>query len=207
MVERDVRFLLERGSRARQGGGLVSADAKSHGPIPKTEETEAFFAQANKDTWQTPPELLAAFDAYDPIHTDPCAGPETRIASEYNWTIEDDGLAWPWFGTVFINPPFKHKTEWLDEALARLSKPDVDRIYVLLPDSTDVKSWFHGKVVPHANYVWFSRGRVKFIDPVTGEQAGSPTFGTCIAMFGEEPPASMLKWFSENGWLVRSVKP
>lgn len=172
-----------------------------------TETSEPFFAQAEKDTWQTPPGILSAFAEHDPIDTDPCAGPETRIGREYNWTIEDDGLAWPWEGTVFVNPPFSDKTTWLDEVLSRLESGEVNRAYVLLPDSTDVQSWFHGQIVPNANYVWFAEGRVKFINPDTGKVAKNPTGGTCIAMFGEEPPVEMLRWFADNGWLVEEAEP
>lgn len=172
-----------------------------------TTTTEPFYAQADKDTWQTPPNLVNAFAIHDPIDTDPCAGPQTTIGREYNWTIEDDGLAWPWTGTVFVNPPFSDKVTWLDEVLSRLESGEIDRAYVLLPDSTDVQSWFHGRIVPNANYVWFAEGRVKFVDPESGKQKGSPTGGTCIAMFGEEPPAAMLEWFADNGWLVEGVEP
>lgn len=171
-----------------------------------TTTTDPFYAQADKDTWQTPPEILNAFASYDPIDVDPCAGPNTEIGEFLNWTIEDDGFSQPWFGTVFVNPPFSDKTAWLDEVLSRIESGKVNRAYVLLPDSTDVQSWFHGRIVPNANYVWFAEGRVKFVDPETGTVGKSPTGGTCISMFGEEPPADMLGWFSENGWLVEEAK-
>jgi len=170
------------------------------------QDSESFYAQADKDTWQTPPDILEAFEKFDPIHTDPCAGPNTSIGRDFNWTINHDGLSCPWVGTAFVNPPFSDKGTWLAEVLSRIESGEIERAYVLLPDSTDVQSWWHGQIVPNANYVWFSEGRVKFVDPETGDVGKSPTGGTCISMFGSEPPESLQAWFQDNGWLVQTVR-
>lgn len=177
------------------GWSLVSIETDSGG--------EAFFSQAKNDKWETPPKLTDAFAVFDPIDTDPCAGPATTIGRVHNWTIEDDGFSQPWTGTTFINPPFSAKSEWLTEVLARLEAGEIRRAYVVLPDSTDVKSWWHGLIVPNANRVWFPEGRIKYRDAETQEIQKSPTFGTSVSMYGEEPPARMLDWFRENGWLVK----
>jgi len=178
-----------------------------------------------KDVWQTPEWLTNGIaEAIGGFDLDPCAGPETRIA-DTNWSIqrgEDhdergssqstpnvefgvDGLDRDWFGDVWVNPPFSEKEDWLREATFQHGFPDEgpDRVFVLTPDSTDVKSWFHGYCTM-ADYVWFSKGRVKFIDPKTGEPAGSPSFGTAISVFGEiEPP--LREWFHSKGWLTKTA--
>jgi len=160
-----------------------------------------------KDTWETPTwlidgigELIGGFDL------DPCAGPNTSIG-ETNFSIQRgvDGLEREWFGDVWVNPPFTAKTAWIDNAVCEYEDNDaVDRIFVLTPDSTDVQSWFHGQLVPAADYIWFSDGRVKFIDPETGEKAGSPSFGTAISVFGEIPPA-LRNWLHAKGWLATTA--
>ena len=160
-----------------------------------------------KDVWCTPDWLvngigqpLGGFDL------DPCAGPNTTIADE-NFSIQrgEDGLDRDWFGDVWVNPPFTDKNSWIDKAvLEHRHNDDVDTVFVLTPDSTDVKSWFHGKIVPAADYVWFSNGRVKFIDPETGESAGSPSFGTAVSVFGEIPP-ELRNWFHSKGWLAETA--
>lgn len=169
------------------------------------EASPDFYAQAKNDTWETPATLTDGFAAFDPINTDPCAGPTTGIGSVYNWTIEDDGFEQPWAGVAFINPPFSEKGRWLTEVLARLEVGEIRRAYVVLPDSTDVKSWWHGLIVPNASYVWFPEGRIKYRNPRTGKIQKSPTFGTSVSVYGEEPPAEMLAWFRENGWLVKDA--
>lgn len=72
------------------------------------------------------------------------------------------------------------------------------------PDSTDVQSWWHGKIVPHATYVWFSEGRVKYVDPNSDSDRTSPPFGTAISLFGEVDN-ELARFLDEHGWLVETV--
>lgn len=160
-----------------------------------------------KDNWQTPAwvyegiaERIGGFDL------DPCSGESTTIGEwNYYLSLGMDGLQWPWFGDVWVNPPFSFKSDWVEHAVEQHEyNDDVDRIFLLTPDSTDVKSWFHGKIVPAADYVWFAEGRVKFLEPQTGEPAGSPSFGTAVSVFGEIP-CTLRNWFHEHGWLAETA--
>ncbi len=151
-----------------------------------------------KDVWQTPDSLL---DLLGHIDLDPCAGPDTNIG-DTNYTESDDGLTQDWFGRVFVNPPFTQKTEWLEKVIEERDNTDV--IFVVTPDSTDTKSWWHGYIAEHADYIWFSRGRISYIDPDTGEKMGSPTFGTAISIFGQVDSATLDR-LAENGQLLETV--
>lgn len=55
--------------------------------------------------WLTPPEILAALGPFD---LDPCACSEPRPwpTAEQHYTIHDNGLRKPWFGRVWLNPPY-----------------------------------------------------------------------------------------------------
>jgi phage N-6-adenine-methyltransferase len=153
-----------------------------------------------KDVWQTPAELT---DMLGNIDLDPCAGPNTTIG-DTNYTKDDDGLSQKWFGRVFVNPPFTQKSDWLQKTIDE--KPNTKVIFVVTPDSTDTKSWWHTYIAEHADYIWFSEGRISYIDPDTGEQMGSPTFGTAISIFGS-PSDQTLENLSENGQLLETYKP
>lgn len=160
-----------------------------------------------KDTWETPDWLVNGIgDAIGGFDLDPCAGPDTTIA-DTNYSIQrgEDGLERGWFGDVWVNPPFSEKESWIDKAISeKIHSDSVDRVFILTPDSTDVKSWFHRQLVPTADYIWFADGRVKFIDPEEGEPAGSPSFGTAISVFGDiEPP--LCDWFHAKGWLAKTA--
>ena len=56
------------------------------------------------DEWLTPPYIINALAPFD---LDPCA-PVIRpwATARRHLTIEDDGLAHPWTGFVWCNPPF-----------------------------------------------------------------------------------------------------
>ena len=64
------------------------------------------------DEWLTPPEILRALGAFD---LDPCA-PVVRPweTAARHYTVADDGLALPWAGRVWCNPPFgREAVKWL----------------------------------------------------------------------------------------------
>jgi phage N-6-adenine-methyltransferase len=168
---------------------------------------------SEKDTWQTPPWLIDGIKQYVTIDLDPCAGKDTEIG-ETNWSIlcGEDGLERDWHGTVFCNPPFSEKDTWVEYLIQQYRCGNVERVFLVTPDSTDVKSWWHGRevrgtehdgIVDCASYVCFMAGRVQYIDPETGERKGSPSFGTAISMFGSFPD-ELLAWFGTEGWLVEA---
>ena len=55
--------------------------------------------------WYTPPEYFKALGLV--FDLDPCSpGPGHWVPAKKIYTIEDDGLRQPWFGLVFMNPPY-----------------------------------------------------------------------------------------------------
>lgn len=158
---------------------------------------------SKKDVWQTPESLYSIVDETVGIDLDPCAGKETDIA-ETNWCIQNgqDGLVGDWHGIVFVNPPFSEKGKWLDKIHEQIENTEL--IVLVTPDSTGVKSWWHGDIVPYADYVWFSEGRVRYIDPEKGESTGSPGWNTALSFFGNVP-AELFVRLREEGWLVHEA--
>ena len=57
-----------------------------------------------KDEWLTPPEIVLSLGSFD---LDPCAPVARHWNTALNhYTIEDNGLTKPWFGRVWLNPPY-----------------------------------------------------------------------------------------------------
>ena len=61
--------------------------------------------------WQTPQEiLLPLYSVFGTFDLDPCSPTKTRrtapVKARLHYTAEDDGLSLPWFGAVFVNPPY-----------------------------------------------------------------------------------------------------
>jgi len=169
--------------------------------------SDEFYSLSDKDTWQTPDEITDALQRHVDIALDPCAGLHTFIGQE-NWTVEGsdthrkegrvlrtgiDSLERSWETSAlsrrdrrlaFVNPPFSMKTEFIEKTLTERDKGNIDGAIVLTPDATDVQSWWHDKLAPAVPVVWFSRGRINFIEPDTGNEATNPTFGTALHFVG-----------------------
>lgn len=66
-----------------------------------------------KDEWLTPPHILVELGEFD---LDPCS-PINRPwdTAKHHYTAMDNGLAHPWDGRVWVNPPYGLETaKWLD---------------------------------------------------------------------------------------------
>lgn len=160
---------------------------------------------ADKDEWLTPEWLLEGIrENHGEIHTDPAASINTEIGSVNNYRLLDDGTEQDWSGTVFTNPPFSMKNEFLEKAVAESQKKEVDTIFFITPDGTNVQSWWHSYIAEYSDYVWFSDGRINYVES-DGTINGQVTFGTAISVFGETTE-DMIDWFQENGHLLKTVK-
>lgn len=117
---------------------------------------------ATTHDWLTPPEILQALGDFD---LDPCASEHQpwRTARE-QLTIRDDGLARPWAGRVWCNPPYgPFAARWLE----RCADHGNAVAFVFARTETTV---FQEQVWPKADAVLFLRGRVSFRLPGGGAQ-------------------------------------
>lgn len=133
-------------------------------------------ADWNSDKWATPPDIISRlereFGAFD---LDPCCEEHTAKAPTF---YTEGGLDKPWFGRVFLNPPYSNPRPWLDRAIA--AKADGCTVVALLPAATDTR-WFHEAVAGHAE-VRFLRGRIKWLG-WEGTPIGSPKSPTIVAIY------------------------
>lgn len=126
--------------------------------------------------WLTPPEILKALGPFD---LDPCAAvgqPWRTAVTQY--TEKENGLAQPWNGLVWCNPPFgPDAATWL----ARLA--DHGNGIALVPARTETR-WFVVHVWRRADAVLFLAGRPHF-HHADGRRAdlnsGAPI---CLIAFG-----------------------
>jgi len=93
-----------------------------------------------RDLWQPIAERVNGFDL------DPAAGCEPTPIADERYTPEDDGLAQPWHGAVWLNPPFSDKTPWYKRVVSQYEMGNIDRAVVLAtvdPSADWFHDWFH----------------------------------------------------------------
>ena len=129
------------------------------------------------DDWYTPPELFEALGLV--FDLDPCSpGAGHWVPAKRVYTKEDDGLAQPWEGCVFMNPPFGGRNghvPWLKKFLNHGNGIAVVRAYTS-------SGWFHDWGV-HAQTMLFPRGKTKFIRP-NGSVGRAPGHGVVLLGMG-----------------------
>jgi phage N-6-adenine-methyltransferase len=144
------------------------------------------------DNWATPwPIVQELEERYGPFDLDPGAEQHTAKAPRF-YTREDDGLSHPWFGRVFVNPPYSDPRPWCERAVRAVESEEAELVVMLLPASTDT-GWFHEFVLPNAD-IEFLRGRIRFLG-WAGAPIGSPRTGSLIAVL---PAGAAARWAEEK---------
>lgn len=131
------------------------------------------------DTWLTPPHVIEALGSFD---LDPCAAPDPKPwpTADVHYKLPTDGLAEPWFGRVWLNPPYsKEAVKWLRKLAGH------GRGTALVFARTET-SWFVETVWKAATAVLFLHGRLHF-HYADGTRApansGAPS---CLVAYGSD---------------------
>ncbi|MPV50156.1 adenine methyltransferase [Pseudactinotalea sp. HY160] len=135
--------------------------------------------------WYTPPEVFDALGLT--FDLDPCSpGPgKSFVPARRHYTVEDDGLASPWRGTVWMNPPYgKHTPAWMSKLTAH-----GDGIALVFA-RTDVR-WFQDNA-DTADAVCFISSRVRFFQGNTTTRGGTPGAGSVLIAYGPRAARAVL---------------
>jgi hypothetical protein len=107
-----------------------------------------------KDEWLTPPEIIHSLGEFD---LDPCS-PIRRPwrTADVHMTIDDNGLAYNWYGRVWLNPPYgKEAGKWL----AKLAEHGNGIALIFARTETEM---FFDHVWNKAHSLLFIKGRLHF---------------------------------------------
>jgi len=114
--------------------------------------------EGRTNDWLTPPELLQVLGGFD---LDPCAAPPPRPwdTADAHYSLEDNGLVLPWYGRVWMNPPYGRCVgEWL----VRMAEHNNGLALVFARTETAA---FHRYVWKAASALFFFQGRLRFCRP------------------------------------------
>jgi len=135
--------------------------------------------------WETPQDFFDELDQEFSFDFDPCATIENAKCAQF-YTKENDGLSLPWYGTVFMNPPYGREIgKWVARAADEGKKGAT--VVCLLPARTDTR-WYHEHIWDAKNHrpregvqVRLIRGRLKF-----GGASNSAPFPSMVVIFGHK---------------------
>jgi ParB family chromosome partitioning protein len=107
---------------------------------------------------------------------------ETVKAATF-YTREQNGMAHPWPGRVWLNPPYSQPDIrlFIDKLVDEYESGRRTEAILLTNNSSDTE-WFP-RAVLDASAVCFTRGRIKFVSPASASQ--SPTQGHPFFYFGD----------------------
>ena len=130
----------------------------------------------NKDEWLTPPYISKALGEFDLDPCQPINPPFVHARKGYN--ILDDGLAQPWEGRVWCNPPYGRETfTWLKKLADH-----GDGIALVFSRTETIG--FHAQIWERADAVFFFKGRLKFYH-VDGTEGGCANAPSCLVAYGQ----------------------
>jgi phage N-6-adenine-methyltransferase len=137
-------------------------------------KTAIHFSSAS-DNWATPVAFFNSVEAeFGLFDLDPCADALNAKAKKF-FTREDDGLKQPWYGRVWMNPPYGRVIgSWMRKAYES-SLEGASIVVCLVPARTDT-SWWHEYAM--RGEVRFIRGRLKF-----GSSSNAAPFPSALVIF------------------------
>jgi phage N-6-adenine-methyltransferase len=168
---------------------------------------QSFYTHAGNsstsENWETPKELLeplyTIFGTFDLDPCSPCSNSRTApVRAKVYYTEANDGLSLPWFGRVFMNPPYGRSIHhWTAKAKAEVEQCNAQVSVGLIPARTDTAYW-HRDIAGSAS-VLFLKGRLKF-----GNAEQVAPFPSCLVVWGgSEDLLNKLQAAFPESWLSR----
>lgn len=129
--------------------------------------------------WYTPSWIFSEMGLTFDIDVCAPAGGISWIPAGRHFHKADDGLAQPWVGTVWCNPPYGKETPaWL----ARMSEHKNGMALVFA--RTDC-GWFHDYVTK-GDAILFLKGRIRFVDGLGVTAGGGAGSGSMLVAWGDK---------------------
>ncbi len=140
-------------------------------------------ARADSNAWLTPPGIIQALGTFD---LDPCAAPDLRPwdTAAVHIAPPEDGLSWPWYGRVWLNPPYSDIERWL----GKLADHGQGTAIVFARTET---RWFVEHVWERATAVLFLHGRLHFHLPDGSRAAGNAGGPSCLVAYGRSDAVAL----------------
>jgi len=111
-------------------------------PIPPQNRLAVHHSSDTPEHYTPPAVVAAVAECLGGINLDPCSDAAATVPAAQHYTEKDDGLALPWSGTVYMNPPYgRDIDEWVAKLCAEHQNGGVTEAIALVPARTDTQ-WF-----------------------------------------------------------------
>ena len=143
------------------------------------------------DDRRTPPQLFGQIDDEFHFTLDVAASAANALTKDY-YDLEADGLAQPWHGVVWCNPPYSGLDRWVAKASSEIDRDEgPSAIVMLLPANRCEQAWWQDWIELDRRAgnveVRFLRGRLRFDTPdcdYTKQPKGNrPPFGVVLVIW------------------------
>jgi len=153
---------------------------------------------SESNEWYTPANIIdLAHAVMEGIDLDPasCEQANNVVKATTYYSIEDNGLSCPWYGRVWLNPPYGDAVgRFVDMLCAQFGQGSVSEAVLLVKAATDT-DWFE----PLFQYpICFIHGRVRFYNQVG---IGIATFPSVVVYLGHHRDRFM-SIFAQIGTVV-----
>ena len=143
---------------------------------------------SGENEWYTPPKYTeAAKRVMGGIDLDPASNSVANefVKADAFYTKEDDGLTKPWYGRVWLNPPYAQPliAQFAEAVVEKFGRGEFEQAIVLVNNATDTK-WLQS-MMRVCSAACFLEGRIRYLDK-TGEPKNSPIQGQVALYFGED---------------------
>lgn len=136
----------------------------------------------SNDNWETPKYLFDHLNKKFNYGLDVCASKNNHKCDKF-FTIEDDALKQPWTSnTIFCNPPYSNKMEWIKKGISEIKKQNCIFISYVLPSELSTR-WGEFCANNSIEIEFIIGGRVNFI-PEKGVKSSNNGGGTMVVNFG-----------------------
>lgn len=146
--------------------------------------------------WYTPKIYIdAARAVLGTIDLDPASSEiaNRTVKATVFYDEETNGLDKPWFGNIWLNPPYQRKL--IVDFIDKLLNSKFNQCIVLVNNATETE-WFSA-MIEQANAFVFTSHRIKFL--TKDGIAGRPLQGSVFVYFGDNPEKFM-RVFGPFGW-------
>jgi phage N-6-adenine-methyltransferase len=155
-------------------------------------------SQDERNAWGTPDFVFDYFDKRFDFTVDAAASKENAKVAVH-WNIDDDWfsasreeLLKEGFTRVWCNPPYSNIKPWVEQAR---KDRELGILTALLVPATPDAGWWP---LDANEYTFITKGRLAFIDPVTGKPKSGNSKGSVAIVFCPYAPQGIVKFINRD---------